>query len=229
MCKTRLFILHLFRRIGFVAVCVQSLLEIIVSGRASIFIHTHFSSSHTVSRFTGKVSLSVLLLSFSLWPLHILCLLLLSSSSACTFPHTCHFHPSLLPRHHPSLNSLSWTHTGGFCHRWVWRGASLHATACVSDPRQLALICPITISTERALITKCHYMSACSIAQSTSSHCKEHNSVGDIKLTDQFGASNHPVARATLQPADLGERLDLVQLFFFIQLIKLTNWINSEH
>ncbi len=38
--------------------------------------------------------------------------------------------------------------------------------------RQLALICPITIRTEWALITKCHYMSAWSIAQTTFSHCK---------------------------------------------------------
>lgn len=132
------FIHSFIRRICCHVCSGPSLLEIIVSGRPSNLTYTNFiSSAHHrllekchflssfITSFFDPFTSSLFLFLFVLC-LHFSSHLSFSSlSPRLSLP--------VLPRHHLSLNSLSWTHTGGFCHRWVYDGA-LH---CMALPASL--------------------------------------------------------------------------------------------
>lgn len=160
-------------------------------------IKPHPHKSQLITCFTRKsVSLSVLLLNLFLWPLHTLSLSISPRPLPALFLTLVIFIPvsSCPPPTSPvTKQPILDAHWGTLPQ--VGNGA-LH---CMAPPASSLIICPITSSSQSALIT-----------ESTFSHCSQHTfielfffSLWEYKLVFQIIQRHMP----KVQPADLGESL----------------------
>lgn len=105
--------------------------------------HLHKFQLISTSSSPGKVSLSVLLLNLFLWPLHILSLSVSLRPLPALFltlvifiPFTAPVSSCPPPTSPVTKQPILDAHWGILPQVGIWRGASLHGTACVSDPLQ---------------------------------------------------------------------------------------------